>query len=271
MSKPIILGAVLYDPKVSVIWDIIRDYFEDSGVPMDVVFFTNYELQVKSLIDGVVDVAWNSPLAWVDSQRLSQNTCRAIAMRDTDRDRCSHIIVKKDSGISDVASLAGKTIAFGAKDSPQALLIPREHLRREGLAEDQYTAERFDVLVGKHGDHIGGELDAFRALEAGKVDASCLLDLNWETWSKDGTIDTTRYSIISTTGNFDHCVFTITSEFSEDREKAFLDALFAMDYDNPDHKEMMDLEGLKKWEPGRTTGFDLLTNACEHQRFFSGQ
>ena len=59
MSKPIILGAVLYDPKVSVIWDIIRDYFEDSGVPMDVVFFTNYEMQVDSLVNGHVEVAWN--------------------------------------------------------------------------------------------------------------------------------------------------------------------------------------------------------------------
>ena len=48
-DEPIIVGAVLYDPKVSVIWDIIRDFFEDNGCPMDVVFYTNYELQVKAL------------------------------------------------------------------------------------------------------------------------------------------------------------------------------------------------------------------------------
>ena len=49
----------------------------------------------------------------------------------------------------------------------------------------------------------------------------------------------------------------------------YADALFAMDYSNPKHKEMMDLEGLKKWEDGRTTGFELLTAACEHQSFFA--
>ena len=37
-------------------------------------------------------------------------------------------------------------------------------------------------------------------------------------------------------------------------ERRWLDALFAMRYDNPAHREMMDLEGLKAWLPGRTSG-----------------
>jgi hypothetical protein len=57
--KPIIVGAVLYDPKVSIIWEIIRDFFESSGCPMDVVFYTNYELQVKALVDGHLHIARN--------------------------------------------------------------------------------------------------------------------------------------------------------------------------------------------------------------------
>ena len=270
MTKPIILGAVLYDPKVSVIWDIIREYFENSGVPMDVIFFTNYELQVESLMKGMVDVAWNSPLAWVDTKRRTKGACRAIAMRDTDRDRCSHIIAKKSAGIGSATDLKGKTIAFGAKDSPQARLIPIQTLHGAGLKTgEDYTAKRFDVLVGKHGDHIGGELDAFKALEKGEVDASCLLDLNWEGWTKDGTINSAEYGIVATTDKFDHCVFTVLESFEQEREKAFLEALFAMNYDNPDHREMMDLEGLKKWEPGRDSGFGPLTAGCELTRFFA--
>jgi hypothetical protein len=33
---------------------------------------------------------------------------------------------------------------------------------------------------------------------------------------------------------------------------------------------MMDLEGLKQWLPGRTTGFGPLTEAVEKQGFFQG-
>jgi phosphonate transport system substrate-binding protein len=269
MERPIILGAVLYDPKVSVIWDIIRDYFEQSGCPMDVVFYTNYELQVDSLLRGHIDVAWNSPLAWVDAQRRADGGCRAIGMRDTDRDRCSHVIARTDGAVKAIGDLKGTTIGFGAKDSPQATLIPKEHLRRGGLDEDSYRTRRFDVLVGKHGDHIGGELDAFHALEQGEVSASCLLDLNWDTWTRDGTVDPARYRIVTTTDRFDHCVFTVDGSFPVERQEAFEKVLFSMDYQNPEHREMMDLEGLKKWEPGRTSGFGLLTSACERQSFFA--
>ena len=34
------------------------------------------------------------------------------------------------------------------------------------------------MLVGKHGDHIGGERDAVRALLRGAADAACMIDAN---------------------------------------------------------------------------------------------
>lgn len=269
-AKPIIVGAVLYDPKVSVIWDIIRDFFEANSCPMDVVFYTNYELQNQALIAGHLDIAWNSPLAWLDAQRLSGGTCRAIAMRDTDRDRVSHIIVRKGGEISALSDLAGQTVAFGAEDSPQARLIPQGLLIREGLYPNKdYTEQRFDLLVGKHGDHIGGEKEAFQSLKRGEAAASCLIDLNWQAWTKDGTIDPADFEILATTDRFDHCVFTVRQDFPQGEEERWLKVLHLMSYEDPTHREMMDMEGLKKWEPGRTEGFAALTEAVEKLNFFS--
>lgn len=269
MSRPVIVGAVLYDPKVSVIWEIIRDFFEDNGCPMDVVFYTNYELQVRALLGGHLDVAWNSPLAWLDAQRLSFGKCRAIAMRDTDRDRVSHLVARA-GGPASVAALAGRTVALGAEDSPQATLIPLGLLRRAGLlAGRDFTARRFDVLVGKHGDHVGGERDAFRCLERGEADACAMLDLNWNAWTADGTVNPGAFRILASTDPFDHCVFTVRHDFAADRESAWLDVLFSMSYANPKHREMMDLEGLKAWLPGRTSGFGPLGEAVEQFGFFA--
>jgi ABC-type phosphate/phosphonate transport system substrate-binding protein len=270
-SQPVLVGAVLYDPKVSVIWDIIRDFFEENGCPVDVVFFTNYELQNRNLLAGQLDVAWNSPLAWVDAQRLSGGTCRAIAMRDTDRDRVSHIVTAEGHGVTGLEDLRGKTVAFGAKDSPQATLIPQGLLLRHGLAPGHdYTARRFDILVGKHGDHIGGEKEAMDCLRRGEVAAACVLDLNWDAWTKDGSVDRARFRILATTGQFDHCVFTVRQDFPAETEKRWLEVLHRMSYENPKHREMMDMEGLKQWEPGRTTGFSLLKEACEKLKYFEG-
>jgi len=269
MARPLIVGAVLYDPKVSVIWEIIRDFFESQAQPIDVAFYGTYEEQVTALLDRTIDIAWNSPLAWLDAQRRSNNTCRAIAMRDTDCDRISYIVARRDGSVRTPADLRGRTLATGAIDSPQATLIPLGRLRRDGLVPGgDVTIKRFDVLVGKHGDHIGGERDAFECLRRGEAAASAMLDLNWETWIQDGTIDPQQFAIVAETDRFDHCVFTIREDLDAARVQGWLDALFAMRYDNPTHREMMDLEGLKAWLPGRTSGFGPLAAAVESERFF---
>jgi len=269
MIKPILVGAVIYDPKVSIIWDIIKSFFAAEGCPIDCVFYTNYELQVAALVERHIDVAWNSPLAWVDAHVRTDGRCRAIAMRDTDRDRITHIVVRGDGGVGAVADLRGRTLATGAIDSPQATLLPIEHLRRSGLvAGRDYNVRRHDLLVGKHGDHVGGEQEAFRSLERGEAAACAMLDLNWDTWTRDGTIDPRAFRILMQTPRFDHCVFTVGQDLSPAAERRWLDALFAMRYDVPEHREMMDLEGLKAWLPGRTTGFAALTAAVNAERYF---
>src|SRR5262245_8060017 len=116
MTSPVRVGAVIYDPKVVVIWEIIKEFFGEQGCPIDCVFYTNYELMVEGLMTRHIHIAWNSPLAWVDAQRRSGGSCRALAMRDTDRDRVTHIIVRRDGGIESVGDLRGKTMATGARD-----------------------------------------------------------------------------------------------------------------------------------------------------------
>ncbi len=270
MARPVRVGAVLYDPKVSVIWDIIRTFFESQSVPIDVVLYKNYDLQVSALIDGAIDIAWNSPLAWLDAQRRSRGTCRAIAMRDTDRDRLSYLVARR-APIQRVTDLRGRAIAVGAVDSPQATLIPLGALRAAGLEPRRdVTVCRFDVGVGLHGDHVGGELDAFRCLQRGEAAASAMLDLNWDTWTRDGTVDPHEFKILASTSRFDHCVFTVRGDFDPATEQRWLDALFSMRYDDPSHREMMDLEGLRAWLPGRTTGFQALSEAVAAERFFDG-
>ncbi len=264
-GRPAIVGAVVYDPKVVIIWDIIKDFFEAQGCPMDYVFFSNYELQVKALMDGTIDIAWNSPLAWLECQEASGARCRAIAMRDTDRDRVTHWVVRSDSGASKLSDLSGQSVAVGASDSPQASLIPLQLLKNNGIEPKQ--VRYFNVLVGKHGDHIGGEMDALRALMAAEVAATAMLDLNWERWSTDGTVDPAKYRVLATTQRFDHCVFAVKDDFSKALEEPWLKTLMSMSYANPDHREMMDLEGLKEWLPGRTSGFGALSEAVKSQGY----
>src|SRR5204862_4025773 len=143
--------------------------------------------------------------------------------------RVSHIVVRSDGPVKSFADLKNRSIAVGASDSPQATLIPLGRLLREGLTPDQdVTVRRFNVLVGKHGDHVGGERDALECLAKGEADACAMLDLNWDGWTKDGTIDADRFTIVAETDRFDHCVFTVRQDLDAAAERRWLDALFAM-------------------------------------------
>ncbi|MDP1805586.1 MAG: PhnD/SsuA/transferrin family substrate-binding protein, partial [Acidimicrobiales bacterium] len=157
-SGPLVMGAVAYDAKVVTIWDGFREWFRSRGLDFDYVLYSNYERQVEALIAGHVDVAWNSPLAWVRAARMGE--VRAVAMRDSDCDLTSVVVVRADSGILTPADLNGRTVAVGAIDSPQATLIPLAHLRSLGVVD--IDVQHHDVGVGKHGDHVGGERDAAR-------------------------------------------------------------------------------------------------------------
>src|SRR3954468_10038483 len=110
-SETLLLGAVAYDAKVVTIWEGFKAYFSRRGLGFDYVLFSNYERQVESHLAGHFHVAWNSPLAWVRTRRLAQSRgvkVGAIAMRDTDRDLTSVVVVKNDSGVGSVADLRGK-------------------------------------------------------------------------------------------------------------------------------------------------------------------
>src|SRR6266566_278233 len=103
--SPLIMGAVAYDAKVVTIWDGFQKYFRSRGFDFDYILYSNYEKQVEAHVLGHIHVAWNSPLAWLQAERVSKGLGRraeAICMRDTDRDLTSIVVVRSDSSIQSV-------------------------------------------------------------------------------------------------------------------------------------------------------------------------
>jgi phosphonate transport system substrate-binding protein len=271
----LLMGAVAYDPKVVTIWDGFRRWFLDQGLAFDYVLYSNYERQVEDLLGGRIHAAWNSPLAWVRARRLADATgasVQAIAMRDSDCDLTSVVVVRADSPISDVVDLKGKKVATGAIDSPQATLLPLDHLRSLGLAPGkEIEVLRFNVGVGLHGDHIGGEREAARALAAGDVDAACMIDANHLLFAREGTLPAGTARILTQTAPFDHCNMTVAPDAPSDLTDRFRELLLAMDYGDPKVRPLLDLEGLKQWRPGRLSGYGPLERAVDRSGFYDSK
>ena len=269
----LLMGAVAYDPKVVTIWGGFRAWLQDNGLPFDFVLYSNYERQVEDLCAGTIHVAWNSPLAWLRVERLARAhgiSVRPLVMRDTDRDLTSVVVVRSDSPVRTVADLKGRTIGVGAFDSPQATLIPCSWLRAEGLdLHSNVEICRHDVGVGLHGDHVGGERDAARALLAGKVDAATMVDGNLLRFGREGTIPAGSTRVLARTGRFDHCNMTAVSTAPTELVDRFGEMLLSMSYADPAVRPLLDLEGLTRWENGRATGYALLDTAVDEAAFYA--
>ncbi len=121
----------------------------------------------------------------------------------------------------------------------------------------------FDVLAGKHGDHVGGERDAVRALLRGDADAACIIDANHLAFAREGTIPNAAVRILAQTPAYDHCNFTVLDDAPAAPVARFLDLLLNMSYGDAEVRPLLDLEGLKQWVPGRVSGYVPLAAAVD--------
>ncbi|MDX6392785.1 MAG: hypothetical protein QOJ73_3848 [Streptosporangiaceae bacterium] len=271
----LLLGAVAYDPKVVTIWDGFRVWLRGQGLPFDYVLYSNYERQVEELVAGRIQLAWNSPLAWVRASRLAQAagvTLHPVTMRDTDCDLTSVIVVRSDSPAQTAGDLRGRVVATGAVDSPQATLLPLSLLRAAGLQPGRdVRVRRFDVGVGLHGDHIGGERDAARALAAGEADAACMIDSNLLLFARESVLAPGTTRIIAQTPPYDHCTMTAGPTADAALIEAFSELLLGMSYADPQLRPLLDLEGLKEWRQPRLDGYQQLERAVDESGFYDAR
>ena len=264
MSKPLMVGAVAYTPNVVTIWEGIRDYFADTVAEMDFVLFSHYGRQVDALLDGMIDVAWNTNLAWVRTVAQTDGNCRALAMRDTDAVFQTVVVARSGSNLEGLDSLKGRRLALGSRDSAQAAILPVYYLDHSGPGADAVDLVRIDSDVGKHGDTGRSELDALRMVLDDRADAAALGINTWESIGREELMPGT-FEAVWSSPTYSHCNFTVLPAVSEERTAPWLDLLFAMDWDNPEHRPILEMEGLRRWVPPVLDGYTSLFDAVKEQ------
>lgn len=276
MSRTIWVGAVAYDPKVVGIWEGMRRYFhEEAHLPVEVVLFQNYEAQVSALLAAPgeavprIDIAWNTNLAFLQAEAWSERRCRPIAMRDTDIGWMTKIVAVNGGPVGTLADLKGRTLALGSRDSGHAAILPVYFLERVGLIEGQdYRSRRFNSNVGKHGDTGTSEVEVVRAVLDGRADAGAIGDLFWAKVRSERLVPDGALKEIWTSPPYNHCMFTARPDCEPELERRFAEALFGMSYDNPNHRAVLEAEGLRSWVAPRLEGYDFLREASARQGFF---
>jgi len=264
MKKPLLIGAVAYTPNVVPIWEGIREYFDEADSAMDFVLFSNYGRQVEALRDGMIDIAWNTNLAYVRAVLQTEGRCRALASRDTDTVFSTVFVAQAGSGLSGTESIKGRRLALGSADSAHAAILPLYYLAEAGVTADQVQITRFDSDIGKHGDTGRSEIDALEAVIAGEVDVAAVGVTVWENIGR-GDFLPGAVELVWQTEHYSHCAFTALDTLSEERYSPWVSKLMAMDWDVPAHRRILELEGLHHWVEPRLEGYASLFAAVEAQ------
>jgi ABC-type phosphate/phosphonate transport system substrate-binding protein len=269
-SGELVVGAVAYTANVVPIWEGIRDYFREGPAPMDFVLFSNYERQVDALLAGHIDIAWNTNVAWVRTQRRSGGAARALAMRDTDLTFRTLLVSRAGRGLSGLESLRDTRVALGSRDSGQARILPIYFLARAGIGADDVRLTIFDSDVGKHGDTGRSDLDALRAVAEDDADVAAVGINTWNSLSAAGDAAIRDFEVVWESEDYCHCNFSALPSLDATRADAWVDHLLAMDWDHPEHRRILELEGLRRWQRPQLDGYASLIEAMDQQGIADG-
>jgi phosphonate transport system substrate-binding protein len=258
----ILVGAVAYHPRIVTIWEGFREWFAASDAPTDYLLYSNYERLIDALLEGAVDIAWNTNTAYVAAEERIGGDAQVLGMRDVDADFRTVIVAPRGSG-----SFAGGRLALGSRDSGHAAILPLHYLAREGVDVAGLALVRFDTDLGKHGDTGDSELRVVRAVAEGDADAGAIGDTTWAAMRSEGFAPAGELEVVWRSPTYYHCNFTALPSFDAARAARWRAALLAMSYDDPALRGVMDLEGVKRWLPGDKSGYADLTAAMREQGY----
>ena len=150
------------------------------GVPIRVTVASDYAAVVEALRNRTADLAFVHPAGYVLANREAKAMIVAKDQWHGNTSYTSRIYVRKESGITTLDGLRGKTIAFIDPSSASGYVYPMVMLIQKGLVQNRDPKTFFKDFVYA-GSHDAGLL----ALLNGHVDALASFDQAREQYLKD--------------------------------------------------------------------------------------
>jgi phosphonate transport system substrate-binding protein len=204
------------------------------------VIFTNvvdYAATVEGLAAKKLDLVWYGGFTFVQARKRTGDAVPLVS-REEDLAFTSKFITRKDTGITKLADLKGKTFSFGSVSSTSGHLMPRYFLLQNGI-----NPERDFSKFSFSGAHDATAL----WVESGKVDAGALNFAVWEKLVQTKKVDTGKVHVFWTTPPFVDYVWAVRGDLDKGLQERIASALMKLDYQKVEDKRLLDLHRTKKY------------------------
>lgn len=232
------------------------------GREVELVFPTTYAGVVESLRFGHAQAAfmsaWPARLAWKHAEAdVALAEVREVVIGQEKKEEpfyFSYWVVRKDSPVTTLADLRGKSVAFPSQLSTSGYVAPLARLIDLGLVAKPAAAKEADpkTFFGQV-TFAGGYSQAWTALKAGQVDAAIIAGDVAESLYREVLANT---KVIDQQGPIPSHAVVFSKQLDASTKQKLSDAL--MELGNAEHRALM-----RKFISGIFVGFKR-TNAEEH-------
>lgn len=190
------------------------------GCKVEVTVVTEYSAEVVAMRNKQLELAVFGPLGYVFASEKAN--AEAVASFGTADGQLSTykagIWVPKDSPITSVEQLRGKSLALGSVGSTSGDAMPRYALRKAGLKESDLKLT-----------YAGGHPQALLALTNGKVDAAEINTQQLATSTKEGQFDQSKFRQVWSSDPIPNDPVTVRGDLDPKFKAAVKKALLELD------------------------------------------
>jgi phosphonate transport system substrate-binding protein len=219
----------------------LAQYLEKQlGTKVEFTPVSDYPAAVEALVNKKVDLVWFGGFTFVQASNRSGGKVVPIAQREEDTKFQSVFIAKKDSGIKTLADMKGKQVSFGSQSSTSGHLMPRSNLLAAGI-----NPEKDFKRIAYSGAHDA----TIASVVSGKVDAAALDITVWKKFVSEGKVDTQVVDVFFTTPTFYNYNWSVHADMPAAQREKVQKALLAISPDNPEGKEILQLNRATRYIP----------------------
>ena len=211
---------------------------KELGMKVQFTPVVDYAATVEGLAARKLDLVWYGGFTSVQAVRRTNGAAKRLVLRQEDAEFKSVFIARPGSSIKSLEDLKGKTFAFGSVSSTSGHLMPRSF-----LLQAKVTPEKDMKQIAFSGAHDATAL----WVESGKVEAGALNFLVWDKLVQQKKVDLSKVNVFYTTPPYVDYVWTARGDLDRGIQDKLVAAFLRLNYDNPEHKRLLDLHRTKKY------------------------
>ncbi|MCF8165185.1 MAG: putative selenate ABC transporter substrate-binding protein [Rhodoferax sp.] len=228
----------------------LSSYLEKNlGIKVEFTPVNDYPAAVEAMVNKQVDLVWFGGFTYVQANIRSGGKVVPFAQREEDTKFRSVFITQKNSGITKLTDLKGKQVSFGSQSSTSGHLMPRTFLLEAGINPE--TDFKRVAFSGAHDATIA-------SVVSGRVDAAALDITVWNKFVNEGKVDTSKVDVFYTTPPYFNYNWSVHADMPAAQREKIAKALFALDMNTPEGKEILTLNRATKYIPTKADNYKNL-------------